>query len=638
MVFGGSIVGAYTVRFDRERSFDPQDLQLAKALALQATLAIRLTQLAEQAKTVAVSQERVAQLAQANLALTGTLDRLAAEPSLDTALGHVLAAVTHHLEAHSCTLWLYDMVEGVAHLHMVYEHGRIVPAIGSEHPHAQRPISLDKPTHQRNVLDGDLSVTEVCIENGFLPEMCEYLHSQGIRHLLSVPMRLGATVVGACFVRIYRDRMPNPERVELARVLTKQATLLLYASRMAELAQQAALGRERETAAQERARELARVNSTLQEALALLASEPGQDRFVAYLLQQVVEQFSAHSASLLLPDEARKRIVLHLTFQDGRIYDHDAYSSSPIAQAVEGEEDAAERWALFHDPHFAAVSDVSSPTFPEALRRPLRGMGIQSVATAPLRLGEGVIGRLVVRFASSRGLSAQQIELLTSIANQMAVALHMSRLADEVRRAAVLDERNRMARDIHDTLAQGFTGVIVQLEAAKDAIARRRGRDTRAHIQRAADLARQSLAEARRSVRALKPLALEHGGLQAAFAALLANVTAGTELIAHFACSGESCALPLDVEESLLRIGQEALTNVLKHAEARHFEAMLMFDEAGIALALRDDGVGFDPAVRTDGMGLRGMHERAERLGGEIQMDSALGHGTRILVRLPRPA
>jgi PAS domain S-box-containing protein len=115
MVFGASIVGAYTVRFDRERSFDPQDLQLAKALALQATLAIRLTQLAEQAKSVAVSQERVAQLAQANRALTGTLDRLATEPSLDTALGHALAAVTHHLEAHP-TLWLYDMVEGVAHL------------------------------------------------------------------------------------------------------------------------------------------------------------------------------------------------------------------------------------------------------------------------------------------------------------------------------------------------------------------------------------------------------------------------------------------------------------------------------------------------------------------------------------------
>ena len=142
----------------------------------------------------------------------------------------------------------------------------------------------------------------------------------------------------------------------------------------------------------------------------------------------------------------------------------------------------------------------------------------------------------------------------------------------------------------------------------------------------------------RYGIDALKPLALEQGGLQAAFAALLANVTAGTGLTAHFACSGEPCPLPLDVEESLLRIGQEALTNVLKHAEARRFEAVLTFDEAAIALALRDDGVGFDPAVRTDGMGLRGMHERAERLGGQIEVDSALGHGTRILVRLPRPA
>jgi signal transduction histidine kinase len=260
------------------------------------------------------------------------------------------------------------------------------------------------------------------------------------------------------------------------------------------------------------------------------------------------------------------------------------------------------------------------------------------LTTTPLRLGKNVIGRLIVRFQSAHAPSAQQIELLQSIANQMAVALHMSRLGEEVRRAAVLDERNRLARDIHDTLAQGFTGVIVQLEAAKDAIARRRGRDTREHIRRAADLARHSLAEARRSVRALKPLALEHGGLQAAFAALLANVTAGTGLTAQFACSGEPYGLPLDVEESLLRIGQEALTNVLKHSDAQHFHATLTFDATGIALGLRDDGVGFDPGERTDGMGLRGMHERAERLAGQIQVHTEPGQGTHILVRVPRPA
>ena len=604
----------------------------------QAGLALQLARLSERAQQAAVSQERVAQLAQANEALTGTLDRLATEPSLDTALGHVLAAVTHQLEAHSCTLWLYDLVEGVAQLHMVYEHERIMPAAQSEHPHAQRTISLAEPFHQRNVLDHDLTLTEVSSENGFLPEMCEYLHGQGIRYLLSVPMRLGATVIGACFVRVYRDRLPNPERVELARVLTQQATLLLYASRMAELGKRAALGLEREKAAQERALELAHVNATLQEALELLASEPVLDRFLAYLLQRVVEQFAAQSCSLLLPDEARKRPVVHLTFQDGRIYDQQAFSTSPIGQAFSGDSEAEKKWTLFQNPHTASIADIEDFDFPDSVRAGLRATGVRSLTATPLRLGERVIGRLVVRFESARALSAQQIELLQSIATQMAVALHMSRLAEEVRRAAVLDERNRMARDIHDTLAQGFTGVIVQLEAAKDAIARRRGRDTREHIQRAADLARHSLAEARRSVRALKPLALEHGGLQAAFEALLANVTAGTGLAAQFACSGEPYSLPLDLEESLLRIGQEALTNVLKHSEAQHFNATLTFEAAGIALALHDDGVGFDLSARTDGMGLRGMHERAERIGGQIQVHTAPGQGTDILVHVPRPA
>ena len=157
----------------------------------------------------------------------------------------------------------------------------------------------------------------------------------------------------------------------------------------------------------------------------------------------------------------------------------------------------------------------------------LRAAGVRALTATPLCLGESVIGRLVVRFDSPRALSAQQIELLQSIANQMAVALHMSRLAEEVRRAAVLDERTRMAREIHDTLAQGFTGVVVQLEAAKDAIAGGRARGTRALIQGAADLARESLAEARRSVWALRPLALEHDGLRPLSSALVAKVTAG---------------------------------------------------------------------------------------------------------------
>jgi PAS domain S-box-containing protein len=227
LLAGERALGFVGLFFDHPEHPPQQHIELARVFGHQAGLALQLARLGERAQQAAVSQERVAQLAQANQALTGTLDRLATEPSLDTALGHVLAAITHQLEAHSCTLWLYDLVEGLAHLHMVYEHERIVPAAQSEHPHAQRAISLDEPTHQRNVLDRDLTLTEVSRENGFLPEMCEYLHGQGIRYLLSVPMRLGATVIGACFVRIYQDRMPNPERVELARVLTQQATLLL---------------------------------------------------------------------------------------------------------------------------------------------------------------------------------------------------------------------------------------------------------------------------------------------------------------------------------------------------------------------------------------------------------------------------
>jgi signal transduction histidine kinase len=266
----------------------------------------------------------------------------------------------------------------------------------------------------------------------------------------------------------------------------------------------------------------------------------------------------------------------------------------------------------------------------------LRELGVRSVISLPLVAADHVIARFIVRFREQRALAAEELELLHAISHQLTLALHLTRLADQSRQSAIFAERNRFARDIHDTLAQGFTGVIIQLEAAKDAIARRRSQEADAHIRRAADLARHSLAEARRSVHALKPLALEAGGLRAAFEALLARVTAGTTVAAHFTATGKAVALPLDWEENLLRIGQEALTNALRHANPRTFRATLTFGGGDITLALTDDGNGFDPEASTGGMGLSGMRERAARMGWILDLRSQPAQGTEIQVRMPR--
>src|SRR5271163_2453936 len=125
-----------------------------------------------------------------------------------------------------------------------------------------------------------------------------------------------------------------------------------------------------------------------------------------------------------------------------------------------------------------------------------------------------------------RTFRPEEMELAQSLANQAMLGIQLARLSAQSRQTAVIEERNRMAREIHDTLAQGFTGIIVQLEAAADARSRGLSRESDEHCRRAADLARESLREARRSVRALRPQILETNDLCEAFTALFRSMTA----------------------------------------------------------------------------------------------------------------
>jgi len=184
------------------------------------------------------------------------------------------------------------------------------------------------------------------------------------------------------------------------------------------------------------------------------------------------------------------------------------------------------------------------------------------------------------------------------------LAIQLMRLSQQSRQAAVAAERNRMARDIHDTLAQGFTGVIVQLEAAADATSQGLAKEAEEHLGRAGELARESLKEARRSVRALRPQALEEKELCEALEGLLKKMTAGTPSASEFILEGEPRKLPSEWDENLLRIGQEVLTNALRHAKGNHFLARIAFHPEEVRLELRDNGCGFNPAARNDGFGL----------------------------------
>jgi signal transduction histidine kinase len=216
-------------------------------------------------------------------------------------------------------------------------------------------------------------------------------------------------------------------------------------------------------------------------------------------------------------------------------------------------------------------------------------------------------------------------------------------LVTQAREAGILDERQRMAREIHDTLAQGLTGIITQLQAAEQAADDPAG--WRRHFTAAQQLARDSLSEARRSVDALRPEPLETGRLSDALASVAGRWSALHQIPARVATTGTARPMPPEAEFALLRAAQEALANVAKHARAARVGVTLSYLENEVALDVRDDGTGFDPdrlagpAPVTNGsdggFGLVAMRQRIEDLAGTLQVESEPGGGTAISARIP---
>jgi PAS domain S-box-containing protein len=203
------------------------------------------------------------------------------------------------------------------------------------------------------------------------------------------------------------------------------------------------------------------------------------------------------------------------------------------------------------------------------------------------------------------------------------------------RELATLEERNRVAREIHDTLAQGFTGVVLQLEAAEQALGDE-SKPVSAHLASAKNLARESLQEARRSVWDLRPQALTGGSLAKALRDEVKRFRPDGQH-SSLRISGEPRSLPPSVEDGLLRVCQESLTNVNRHAAATNIWVDLCYEMDGLLLSIRDDGAGFNPdaASENGGFGLRGMRERLALLGGRLSISSRPGAGTTIEARVP---
>ena len=428
-------------------------------------------------------------------------------------------------------------------------------------------------------------------------------------------------VLGTFCIYHREPRSPNAQDFELIELATHIARV--------------AIERDRAEGALRASEQVARGQvEALAQSLDVLATAPKPEKFIGQMLSTIGRLLDAQSVTLWLFDESTNSLVLRLMAEGENLVSPDPqhpFMKDPLFW----KQNAVIQELLFTASPVVCEDLETDPRVIGEWRDYLKRKGAKRFLAVPILVGGKVRGFVGVRHANQASYRPEEIELTQALAHQVMLALQLNEFAEQGQRAAVFEERNRMARDIHDTLAQGFTGVIVQLEAAEDAVSCGCRKEGDKHLRRASELARRSLSEARRSVHALRPQALWEHNFWDALKGTIKDTTAGTALHTTFQAQGKIPELPQPWQENLLRIGQEALTNTLKYAHAHNFETRLSYKAKELRLELRDDGDGFKVKDRHDGVGLTGMRERVEQMGGQLKITTSRGKGTKITVLLP---
>ena len=264
---------------------------------------------------------------------------------------------------------------------------------------------------------------------------------------------------------------------------------------------------------------------------------------------------------------------------------------------------------------------------------------VYSCMVAPLVAKGQVIGMLILHHHAEPNYYADRdADLVMAFANQVTVAIENAQLYEQAQQLAVVEERQRLGRELHDSVTQALYSVTLYAQAAHMAMSAGKQDEALENLEELRNMARDAMVDMRMLVFELHPPRLEQEGLAAALQARLASVETRAGLQTGMHVEGER-RLPLSVEEELYWIAQEALNNVVKHAQAKEVRVHLQFDEKDVCLEVRDDGVGFEPAKpgQSGGIGLRSMEERVQRIRGRLEVESVPGQGTTVRVRAAIP-
>ncbi len=616
--------------------------------------------------------ERAAELVKANFTLRRSLSWLADQGNLNQFLARVLLEIASIAKADLAQLFVLKEPERMLDLT-----ARVIDGALSDRPTPTEPAIFSTPfsaditpafrymEEQNLFLTLDMAMLQPELTEMMWPDAIDWHLREGRKQVASLVLKAGDRSVGFLGLGFRELREFSQEERELVFALANQASLAILLIQLAEKANQSALAklneviaRGQEQSALERAAELAKLNEALQtevierhraeglargqaealvKMLTAFAAAPALDNFLGIVLQSIVEQIGGYSGGIWLYDESQNTTVLHLSYEDGQIQQGNQIASPGCDRnflqqwGIDYIQVLRQQKFLIQDIQQFALLPAYAAYYAHNQQR-----GIKMILVVALFFGETFLGSITLRCTNYRDYKPEELELLKALAHQAALVIQLTRLAEQAKQSAISEERNRMAREIHDTLAQSFISIRMQLEAATRLLSRK-PEQAQACITFAQDLAKSGLAEARRSVWALQPEAEDYRHLSTTLEHFAAQQTTETSIPIEVAIVGTLYALPPDIGMNLLRIGQEALNNAIRHASAQTIHLTLIYAPNQIQLQIQDDGQGFDPQLElgSGGFGLMGMQQRSDRLGGTFTINGQSGHGTEVKVIVP---
>ena len=373
----------------------------------------------------------------------------------------------------------------------------------------------------------------------------------------------------------------------------------------------------------ERTKELATLNSIA----AVVSRSLDLKDILSDALERTMQSTEIETGSAYQLDEATQTLILMA--QRGLSDDFAKLTTRlPIQVALAGKSVEVER---------PLVWDVMTD-YPEGeLKKQILKEGLRSIVAIPLTAKDKLVGALVLAARQPRAITPEEAALFSAIGQQVGVAVENARLYSEAEQAAAISERSRLARELHDSVTQSLYSMTLYAEAAARLLTIGKTEGATEHLRELRDTAQEALREMRLLIFQLRPPALERGGLANALQARLDAVEARGGMRAELQVEGSEC-LPRAVQEELYHLAQEALNNTLKHAHAQHVQVRMRFSDIMTRIEIEDDGMGFNVAAAraSGGLGLRGMEERAQRIGGILDIVSAPGQGTKVSVEVPQ--